>query len=114
MPNGLYKDPCNGWKARTRFSLGQVTQDGKTGERVLDISTNKRSHGRLITSATVAFCDGLSEIHRFGFGSGGDYRKDLVVTAAKCTEKAVREQHAKAIEQAATLIEEVQAFYAGK
>jgi hypothetical protein len=53
--------------------------------------------------------------HAFGLGTGlGDYSKRVLVTATRCTEKAVREQHTQALGQADALLAEAHAFYAAQ
>lgn len=103
----------DGWEAITYFEIGPAKHDhhSEPGIRSLRISTSKRSRGGISTSATaVVLCpDGTMSWLPFE-----DFNKHLIAEKVRCTEKSVREQHAKALEQAEAILAEAKAFYAGK
>jgi len=106
----------DGWQAKTYIIIGPAEDHFKrSGERRLCIDTSKALRGGLVTRASVSLHQGNSYSHAFGLGTGlGDYSKRVLVTATRCTEKAVREQHAQALGQTDALLAEARDFYAAQ
>ena len=78
----IYKSQFYGWKADTQVELGN--------NKVLTITTMKRSNGSLATIASVGIQEGMFISH-FMFT---DYNKTIDVTyPKKVTQKAVETQH---------------------
>ena len=106
MDNPIVRKGRNGWEAENRFEFD--------GDYKLTIETHKDSSGpssRLVSRASVSqHKDGMMS-HAFGLGSGGDYSERLIVSAARCTEKSVAGQHAKALEMLADVQAKAKAHY---
>ena len=101
----------DGWRAETRVDLGPVTNHRGEGMRVLTINTWKHSNGGIYTSASAAVhLDGMTSFEIFG-----DFHKTLIPRdGTKCTEKAVRQWHERALLQVDGVVAEAKAFYAAK
>lgn len=97
------------WEAETTIELGN--------SRVLQIRTSKHTvRGRaagVSTRATGHKREGHFLSHRFAMGGpGGDFSRNLLVDPGKRgTEKAVREVHARALQELDKVLEEVRAYY---
>lgn len=106
----------SGWRATTFITLGPAKdQFGDDGERRLCIETHKAvSGGGMLTRASVSLHKNGMYSHAFGYNGQGDYSKRVIQSAARCTEKAVGEQHAQALSQAPALLEEAKAHYAAQ
>jgi hypothetical protein len=87
----------HGWSAESEV---------KVGERLVRITTMKRSNGMLATMATAGKQEGLF----FSFMVFQDFNKVLLQEKARCTEKAVAAQHS--LVDLAALTADVEAFYA--
>ena len=99
-----HKDKRSGWRSETRFKLGS----NDTGKYQLDITTRKNFGGQLITIATVGRIERGCITYRLYI----DYSRTVTKTDARCTEKNVDEQHAKALEMLVTIVADVRAHYA--
>lgn len=99
-----HKDKRNGWRSETRVKLGS----DDTGRWQLDITTRKNSGGQLITVATVGKIERGCITHRLYT----DYNRTVTKTDARCTEKNVDDQHAKALDMMDTIVADVRAHYA--
>ena len=88
----VFKSAFNGWKAETAFELAQTPM----GRRMLEITTRKQSGSGLITTATVSIVkDGWASHMVFE-----DFYETLKLARnARCTEKNVREQHQKVLDE---------------
>lgn len=93
----------DGWRAEDVFDF--------QGSHRMAIKTYK-INGKLVSHAAVneygaGFCT-----HRYGMGGGGDFGKYIIVTpGGRATEKAVAEQHARAIAMLPQLMDEARAHY---
>jgi hypothetical protein len=103
MDTRIEKDIRNGWKAKTYVKLA----DG----RVLEVATYKTYNGALLT---VAIAHQVTEGGFLSYTLYKDYNKRLETTTARCTEKAVKEQHARHLGAMDAIVSDVAAFYAGK
>lgn len=102
---------ASGWHGETKIQLGLTMQHaGAEFQRVLVISTSKTFNGRGIYSdASVRGENGSATI----FSLGSDYQKRLERdVGARCTEKAVRLMHERALQQKDALVAEAKRFYA--
>ena len=100
----ISKDIRNGWQAETRFDMPEI------GERFfLQLHTMKRYDGQLVTTASVnqRTADGLGYTHRYP----GDFLSRCVSERVRCTEKAVAEQHSKALQQIEQIKADALAYY---
>ena len=86
-----------GWCAESEVAVG---------ERVVRITTMKRSNGQLATIATAGKVNGIS----FSFVLFQDFNKVLLQEKVRCTEKSVKAQHDQIDYN--KLTQEVEAFYA--
>lgn len=77
-----------GWCAETEIKMPELGDN-----RVLDITTMKRSSGALVTTATVNIRDGMWVTHRVF----EDFQTTLDQSRVRCTEAAVRAQHERAL-----------------
>lgn len=101
------KDYWGAWVAKSRVAL--------QGDQVIELTTSKSSSGKLVSRASVVQIEKEQGYEIVKFAPFSDYNKGVYASEVKrVTEKAVREQQAKALE----LIEEIKAdaiaFYAGK
>lgn len=113
----------NGWKATTDIELGEVPANEyeKAGKRVLRITTSKHSFNKMVSAQASCHTSRPSvngnywtETHAMGLGSGlGDYSQYIIKEAVlRCTEKVIKEMHAKALEHVETAIANAKAHYA--
>lgn len=112
----IAKNPRSGWEGKSYIIIAEGIDDGmgRIGTLKLCIHTSK-ANGGLQTRASVSIHFGTSYTHAFGLGSGlGDYSEKVIVTPTRCTEKAVREQHAQALTHAPAYFERAQAHYAAQ
>lgn len=79
----IRKDHYGHWRATT-----QVEYDPDK-RQVLEIYTGKNSRGELYTAASVHKLEGNAKTHRVF----QDFHKTMATVRARCTEKAVRQQH---------------------
>jgi len=93
----VYKNAYNGWCAESTVPVG---------DRVIRITTMKRSNGMLATTASAGKQDGYS----FTFVVFEDFSKTLCLQKVRCSEKAVRLQHSQV--DTTALVAEVEAYYA--
>lgn len=84
-----YGDKSWGAKTRESFEI-----NGKLAQ--LELATWKNDRGQLVTFASVGFITGPGIVTTAIFQ---DFSKRLEVTKARCTEKAVSEQHARYVDQ---------------
>lgn len=96
----------HGWKAEDLIDFNADEY------QKLCVSTYKYGN-ELITRASVSThrADGIVQ-HAFGLAGGGDYSERVIVTTARCTEKAVAAQHAEAMKQLDAVLERARAHYA--
>lgn len=112
METTVYKDPRNGWEAKTTIDLGEVSGE----HRELHITTNKSyiGGGWLATKASVHTRDGMFLVHRFGLAGGGDFSRRLSHTQpGRITEKVVSAQHAEVLDQVQDVIALAREHYEG-
>lgn len=102
MTTRTYKDPRNGWTARTVIELG-------AHNRVLVIETRK-TQGGMVTSQTV----NTKQNGMLAWEMLGDFSKRLVYKGARCTEKTVRDLHQQALGVSDLVMSEAAAYYAKK
>jgi len=104
METNMTKKP-DGWTAKTIIQM--------EGARELHIETSKFDR-RLATRASVCKRDGNFLVHCFGLSrnGSGDFRMRMETTKARVTEKSVREQHARNLEQADMVLELAREHYA--
>lgn len=101
-PTRVYRDRWGKLNAETRYALAGPFQ--------LEISTGKSFDGKLVTDANVCkFGDGMKE-QRFP----GDFRARVYAEPTRCTEKALREQHSRALTLVDQLLERAREYYAAK
>lgn len=96
-----YGDKSWGAKSFEDFELNNRTAR-------LEVSTYKNDRGQLVTLASIGFVKG--EIVTFTVFS--DWSRRLESRVARCTDKAVSEQQARAVAQWGQLKQEVVEFYA--
>ena len=81
------------------------------GKQVLELSTSRRSSGKLTTNASVR----IQTDFGFTFEPFGDFNKTILTGDFKrVTEKVLKEQHVKALTMIDKLKEEAKEFYANK
>lgn len=96
----------------TSYFKGYYGHQAETGmdlpdNRFLKITTMKRSSGNLATTATV----GKSSGNSFSFVVFQDFTKTLVNEKVRVTEKAVKNQHDKVLENLDALKAEIAEYY---
>ena len=95
----LSRDFRKTWRAETKIKFGEGWQ--------LDLTTRKAENGEIVTSASVARVkDGFATHRMFA-----DYNRNVFRITARCTEKVIREQHAKAIDMLDTVCADVRSHY---
>lgn len=95
----LRRDFRNTWRAETKVKFGDGWQ--------LDLTTRKAENGEVVTQASVARVErGFATHHMFA-----DYNRNVSRVTARCTEKVIREQHAKAIDMLDTISADVRSHY---
>ena len=98
------KSQFNGWTAETIIPLQKL----EDGERVLEITTLKRHHGKIATHATAFIHRDISK-ETIIFQ---DYSKGVRIdNAARATEKTVLEAHEKALLEIQQHIDAAKAQY---
>lgn len=107
--NTIYdKGPRNGWQATTYFPMGEAKDHfDRPAERRLRINTSKSSRGGISTFASCV----LEREGIISFAIGGDYSKTVASESVRCTEKAVREQHQRALALAEQILADARTFY---
>lgn len=108
------KSKRDGWQASTVFDIGPVNLEGegiitRQGERKLTVHTWKGSRGGVMTQASVSLHqpDGCTSHILYG-----DYSERLADDrGARCTEKTVREQHARILGGIDGVLAKAKAFY---
>lgn len=112
METKIEKTKVHGWQALTKIALGDAKDYmGRDAKRVLEIETSRSSASRqLVSSAYVVLECGTTR----QFGIGSDFRMRILVTGAKCTERAVRVQHETALAQLNDIEAKARAYYAAK
>jgi len=110
-----YSKGRSGQEARTRLEMPELNQYRGTlpgGEKTarLTISTSKGYRGLLSTTVSVAWADDGVET----FAIFGDFMIHPIREQARCTEKAVREQHERALAQVEHYKGLAREFYAAK
>ena len=120
----MTKSAYNGWHADTEILMGsvEITSLGekKLARRVLEISTSKRQPGLISSFAKVSTIEDRTGPDGKGYSMktveiySGYARRFNPTPAKTATEKAVKEAHIKALEQAETLLAEAIAHYAAK
>lgn len=93
------KDHYGAWTSKTQIEL--------PNDHILEFSTSKRSSGVLSTTANVHKVEGNFITHRMF----QDYSKQIVSEKVRVTEKAVRAQHAVALQHLDQVLSEVKAQY---
>ena len=97
---------------KTAYFKGYYGQQAETGldlpdNRFLKITTMKRASGNLATTASVGKSNGDS----FSFVVFQDFNKTLASEKVRVTEKAVKTQHDKVLENLDALKAEIAEFY---
>jgi len=97
---------------KTAYFKGYYGQQAETGldlpdNRFLKITTMKRASGNLATTA----CVGKSSGDSFSFVVFQDFNKTLANEKVRVTEKAVKTQHDKVLENLDALKAEIAEFY---
>ena len=93
------KDHYGAWTSKTQIKL--------PNDYILEFSTSKRSNGVLSTTANVHKLEGNFMTHRMF----QDYSKQITAEKVRVTEKAVRAQHALALQSLEQVLSEVKAQY---
>lgn len=99
METTIYKDIRNHWHAETHVPL--------KGDMQLRISTWKTDRG-LASFASVCRIENGYVTHMIT----QDYSRRIFMEKVRCTEKAVREQHGRALEMLCDILKEVEHHYA--
>lgn len=94
----IYKDIRNSWHAETHVDLGENKQ--------LRLSTWKTDRG-LQSFASVCKLENGCVTHMMY----ADYSKRVILEKARCTEKAVREQHDRALKMLPVIMDDVTRHY---
>lgn len=104
----VYSKDRDGHRIKTTRELGD--------KRVLIITTSKNSISkRLQTLASVHQHNGTGLTHVIGYGTGrGDFCYRLFNEQIRVTEKAVRDQHQRALDRMDELLQAVEAHYAAQ
>jgi hypothetical protein len=91
MKTILFKDPRNGWQAKTEIEIKP--------NFVLDFSTHRNCNGCLISRASIWRLTGDGgKTHCYGLGGHGDFGCPVATTQpARVTSKVVTEQHDRAL-----------------
>lgn len=104
------KSQRGGHEAKTLIPMGPVTTMNGPGERILTIHTWKSGRGLLTHASCAVTANGATIMEIFG-----DYSKRVLLTSARCTEKAVKVQHDAIVgAQLHTVYAEAVAFYQEK
>jgi len=96
------------WQAESDCTIGQSEE----GERVLRLYTGKASRGGIWSHAQVIHKTEHGHTHLYGFGGPGDWSKNLSTIPGRVTENAIKEAHAKALEQFPDLLAAALDWYA--
>jgi hypothetical protein len=101
MKTSIYKG-YYGWTAETGLNLPD--------NRFAKITTMKRHGGNLATTITV----GTSNGDFFSTVMFQDYNKTLISEKVRVTEKAVKNQHQKALDDLTIQLDNIKRFYDGE
>lgn len=102
-----------GWEGNTEITLGFV---GPQREQILDIRTYRNHRGKLLSTASVSHGDGHGmKTHHIGVTYKADFFDVVLETEpSRITEKALKQQHAKAVAMVDSIKEQVRAHYQPK
>ena len=87
-----------------------VQSDVAVGDRVLRLTTMKRSSGLLATTGSAGKKDGIA----FSFTTGDDFFKTLASAKCRVTKNAAITQHNAVISNIDLVIKDIDKFYAQK
>jgi len=102
MKTKISRDLRGAWQGQSYVPL--------ENNRAIRVGTIKTHSGAIVSSATVVNMESMG----FSYMPFSDYSKRLIVSNVRATEKAITEQHTKAIEMVADIMPEIAAFYAAK
>ena len=108
-PQTYLRRKSYGDKSWTATTTEEFALNGRTAQ--LSVWTSKDDRGRLTTSASVGFVTDRNTVTTAIFS---DFYRRIEATTARCTEKAVSEQQARAVAGWDALKADVAAFYAAK
>lgn len=108
-PTTYLRRKAYGDKSWTATTTEEFTLNGRTAQ--LSVRTSKDDSGRLTTSASVGFVSGPGIVTTAIFS---DFYRRLETNSARCTEKNISEQQARAVGLWTALKMDVYAFYATK
>ena len=120
----MTKSAYNGWNADTVIPMAEIEiislGEKKLARRVLEIGTGKRKSGLISSFASVSTIEDRTSSDGKTYSMKtveifSGYAKHFNPTTAKtATQKAVKEAHIKALEDAETILAEAISFYAAK
>ena len=105
--NTLYSNGRSGYAAKTTIALPNLGAG-----MALVVSTFKDNRGMLVTQASAHVISVMNGKEFMTFRLYTDYSKPVLREKARVTEKAVHEQHARALALLPTVLEEVRTHYA--
>ena len=105
--NTLYSNGRSGHAAKTTIALPNLGAG-----MALVVSTYKDNRGMLVTQASAHVISTMNGQEFMTFRLYTDYSKPVLREKARVTEKAVREQHARALALLPTVLDDVRTHYA--
>ena len=105
--NTLYSNGRSGHAAKTTIALPNLGAG-----MALVVSTYKDNRGMLVTQASAHVISVMNGQEFMTFRLYTDYSKPVLREKARVTEKAVHEQHRRALALLPTVLEEVRTHYA--
>ena len=105
--NTLYSNGRSGYAAKTTIALPNLGAG-----MALVVSTFKDNRGMLVTQASAHVISVMNGKEFMTFRLYTDYSKPVLREKARVTEKAVHEQHRRALALLPTVLEEVRTHYA--
>jgi hypothetical protein len=102
MKTKISRDLRGAWQGQSFVPL--------ENNRAVRLSTLKTHSGAIVSSATVVTMETMG----FVYQPFSDYHKRLIVSNVRATEKAVMDQHEKALAMLDEIKAEIAAFYAKK
>ena len=105
--NTLYSNGRSGYAAKTTIALPNLGAG-----MALVVSTYKDNRGMLVTQASAHVISVMNGKEFMTFRLYTDYSKPVLREKARVTEKAVHEQHRRALALLPTVLEEVRTHYA--
>ena len=105
--NTLYSNGRSGYAAKTTIALPNLGAG-----MALVVKTYKDNRGMLVTQASAHVISVMNGQEFMTFRLYTDYSKPVIREKARVTEKAVREQHARALALLPTVLDDVRTHYA--